>query len=1257
MSLLEEHIGNVGRRFRRADRWRYSAWLLVALTLVGLVLFYLQISRQWMHAAAGWWILLGGCVGSLLLSIGLFAKYRQQSWLVDQIEQGYPELDQRLTTTLGEIKKNEGRPLGYLQHTVLLETVAHAHHNGWSNLVSDKSMRRLRTQGLFAVGMTLAVAIGLMKFQPPASAFLAAKSNATAEVTDLLSDFDVLVEPGNVEVERGDNLVVVARFGKSTPKEVDLVSVAADGTESRNLMSQSLDDPLFGSTLYEVNEDIEYFVSYGSKATERYKVTVFVLPELVRSDAILDFPSFTEQPRKVIEDTRRVTSVEGTQLTWKLHVNKPGIQASLVPRDKAAETLDFQVDASDPHELSTRIELTKSQTWTVKLIDQQGRENRSPPKLTVKVLPNKPPKLKLELARDARVSPLEEFLVKATVSDDYGLKKFGISYQLASADPTDVVLGESLPRGEKITGDHMLDFESLRAEPDQLMSYYFWAEDSDNQGNLRRTLSDMFFAEVRHFEEIFRQGEQPPGGQQQQQSQQQGQSQNEQDAEQLAEIQKQIVNATWNVLRRSDDDPDRFKKDISVILESQQTALEQATELSDQLEDAESKDYALTVQEHMQEALRQLTSAYAEATLEALSPALQPERSAYEALLKLRAREHEIVQQQRQPGQQRSQSSSQQRFQQQLEQLQLQNDENRYETQRQAQEEEDGAQTEMRRALNQLKELAQRQEDLNEQLKELQTALEQAETEEEKEEIERQLKRLREQQEEMLRDTDELRERLQQAEDQEAMQQAQEQLEQTREQMRESSESLEKGEVTPALASGTRAQRELEDMREELRRESANQFSEQMREMRDEAREIDERQRELGAELEQQDSPENRGTGLREQKETGQQETQELEAALREQRERLRRLLEDMRETVQEAEESEPLLAESLYDAFRDAEKEQLDEKLEATARLTERGLTEQAKELESNVREGLGGLRQEIDRAAERVLGDQTDALRLAMETLKELEAQLQNEMRQFGEAAEENNGPPQDDAERQPSSSDRQSSNSAQQERSGQSGRDEQPSEQQDRNAGQQPGQQSAGSEEQPEPDSDAPQDSDGQGPQPQSQQSESESPGNPSGQPGRQSEGTEESQQRGGSRPRSLRPNRDSPGQPSNAGGPGGNWDQRIAAPITGDDFREWSDQLRDVEEIVDDPELRAEAARIREQARAFRREFKRHSEEPKWDLIKEMVSRPLRELRQDVSAELMRRAAEKTAIVPIDKDPIPKQFTEQVRRYYENLGIGE
>src|SRR5207245_100830 len=56
----------------------------------------------------------------------------------------------------------------------------------------------------------------------------------------------------------------------------------------------------------------------------------------------------------------------------------------------------------------------------------------------------------------------------------------------------------------------------------------------------------------------------------------------------------------------------------------------------------------------------------------------------------------------------------------------------------------------------------------------------------------------------------------------------------------------------------------------------------------------------------------------------------------------------------------------------------------------------------------------------------------------------------------------------------------------------------------------------------------------------------------------------------------------------GAPGG--------PITGEGFRQWSDRMRDVEELLEDPQLRAEAARIRDRARGAREEFKRHSKVP-------------------------------------------------------------
>jgi hypothetical protein len=107
------------------------------------------------------------------------------------------------------------------------------------------------------------------------------------------------------------------------------------------------------------------------------------------------------------------------------------------------------------------------------------------------------------------------------------------------------------------------------------------------------------------------------------------------------------------------------------------------------------------------------------------------------------------------------------------------------------------------------------------------------------------------------------------------------------------------------------------------------------------------------------------------------------------------------------------------------------------------------------------------------------------------------------------------------------------------------------------------------------------------------------------------------------------------------------------LRGEGFIEWSDRLRNVEEMLTDPDLRAEVARVREVARGMRVEFRRHSKEPEWDLVKTKIGDALVQLRDRVSEELARKGS-KEALVPIDRDPVPGKFGELVRRYYEDLG---
>jgi hypothetical protein len=92
------------------------------------------------------------------------------------------------------------------------------------------------------------------------------------------------------------------------------------------------------------------------------------------------------------------------------------------------------------------------------------------------------------------------------------------------------------------------------------------------------------------------------------------------------------------------------------------------------------------------------------------------------------------------------------------------------------------------------------------------------------------------------------------------------------------------------------------------------------------------------------------------------------------------------------------------------------------------------------------------------------------------------------------------------------------------------------------------------------------------------------------------------------------------------------------------------------MLDDPQLRSDAGRIRDRAADARAEYKRHSKPPDWKKLQELVAEPLNELSRRIGDEIRRRESP-DSLVPIDRDQVPPEFSEQVRRYYERLGSGE
>ena len=1340
-SLLKARIRPVVRRHARVRLFlALAAWWLVAALVAGAALWLQKVAAIGSARTLPVLVVLGA-VGSIVVIV-LHARSKPDVRAVARaIERRYPDLHGLLLTVVQQEADEAGR-FTFLQQRVLRDAVEHSVRNRWRRAVPWWRSAGSHVVHLAAFAVFIAL-LGPLRVPPGPKAPSRLKVVFTG----------IEVTPGDVSIERGDSLVVLVRFG-TAPKEAELVVEGVPGKPTRIPLTRSLADPVFGGSVPDVSSKFTYRVVYGTAETRSYKVAVFEHPKLERSDADLAFPAYTGLPPRHIEDTRRISAVEGTTVDLALQLNKPVASATLVPRGTNALPLALSVGTNRPTASLAGHVPVGSTTYDLRLVDADGRSNKVAAQFVFEAQPNRPPELKLASPRgDQRPSALEEITFGGTVWDDFGVQRFGLAFTQVGQETQFVELGREVPAKEKREFRHLLRLEDLGARPDQVVAWFAWADDIGPDGKTRRTTGDLFFAEVRPFEEIFREGEGQGGGEEEPGGGGQGQGN---PTTKLADLQKQIINATWRLQRdqraksakdagspaptkkgtsslgapdarpaelgsirqqiaemrrgfpggadglmaqraRAGSDADatdvpkrparrgtdaaarpakapapvRYEDDLAVVRGSAVDAIEQAKATMERQQSPGAKTLWSAAISQMERSLEELDKA--KGSPAALSDALVAEQAAYQALLKLQARETSVTRS-RSRGQ--GQQQGDQRNQRQLDELELKQSEDRYETQRQARAPQDESRREQLQVQDRLKELARRQEDVNERLKELQTALQETKSEKEREEVRRQLKRLQEEQKKQVAEVDELQQRMDRPENQSGMAEQRKQLDQTRDELQRAAEATGDGKVQQALAAGTRAQRQLQEMRDELRKQNSSEFAEKMREMREQARELARKEEEVAKKLEALDAPDRKTLD-------GSDERQKVIDQLDQQRARMTNLLARATQVSQQAESSEPLVSRQLYDTLRkasqaDAESakklqedlirnrmmtrslyDRLQDKssqdgakaIELTAEMLRQGQDTPARASEARARAAIDALRQGVERAAEKVLGDDTEALRLAQQELDTLTGQLDREMAQAG-----------DGAQRSGTNSVTQAKGAATAGPSGKEG------------TGPQPGQGSAKDGEAKEPAATAQNQGAAPG-EPGRQPGPGGAPGQGQGPPQPSGEAGQQASQQGGRQPGTGqagggRP----PGSPQQGGRPdtagrggldlsqmlggrqdrgGGGGGADAAGPITGGDFAPWADRLRDVEDMVDQPDLRSSLATAREQARLMRLEYRRDLKKPDWADVQLKVVRPLVEVRDRIREELARRTPEET-LVPIDRDPVPTRYSELVRRYYEDLG---
>src|SRR5437764_10591454 len=196
--LLENHLKPIARDYWRCQLWRGLAqcWAALALAGVGVIL---------LHRVAGWW---SGWVAPMLITAAagwalvVWLRWRRSEpdyrQIARQIEQENPRLHALLLTAVEQHPAAPTGALNYLQQRVVREALEHNRRRPWGNRVFE---RLFFTQCAHWLALLLFVGVwsGLWMATPAGrSPFFALTQGVT-------------ITPGDVSMERGSGLVVLAR--------------------------------------------------------------------------------------------------------------------------------------------------------------------------------------------------------------------------------------------------------------------------------------------------------------------------------------------------------------------------------------------------------------------------------------------------------------------------------------------------------------------------------------------------------------------------------------------------------------------------------------------------------------------------------------------------------------------------------------------------------------------------------------------------------------------------------------------------------------------------------------------------------------------------------------------------------------------------------------------------------------------------------------------------------------------------------------
>ena len=428
---------------------------------------------------------------------------------------------------------------------VLTEAIERARSLDDAALIPANEIRRRGVHAAAGIAaLLLAIVVSVPSFQ---------RALDTTRLKLFPGSVRVQVEPGDVRVAIGTPVRIrasVHRGGGRVTQLAPTLTVFANGQHRAVQMTAAAN--AFEYVIESVDRTFSYDVSAGSARSTRFTVTMLRPPRVSRIDLHYVYPSFAGLPPRDEKDGGDIYAPAGTRVHLRVYADKPIARGELA----LGKSTHLSLQRSGDRTFETDLVLARDDSYRIRLADGDGLVSRDEAEYFIRVMDDRPPDVRiLRPSADQQITPLEEVPIEARADDDYGIGRFELVYAVAGGPEHVVPFERTTGTDTQKVGLRVLPAEDLRVKPGDVIAYYARATDVGRGKRPTEATSDIFFLEVKPFNEEFMSAE----------SQASGASDPQIDG--LIQAQKEIIASTWNVERRSQ--AARSTEDVKAIAAAQ----------------------------------------------------------------------------------------------------------------------------------------------------------------------------------------------------------------------------------------------------------------------------------------------------------------------------------------------------------------------------------------------------------------------------------------------------------------------------------------------------------------------------------------------------------------------------------------------------------------------------------------------------------------------------------------------------------------